>query len=87
MEIIAGIEDIVALSPDGEVRLDRFLCRTPGGLSRQQFARAVRDGKVRLNGRPAKPSSAVRPGDRIDLDPSCLSPANDHQDTERDPAA
>jgi len=74
-EIIASSEDLEKLSPDGEVRLDRFLCTTPGGAGRNQFARAVREGFVLLNGRRAKPSSPVRPGDVISLSTEGLGQA------------
>lgn len=87
MEIIAGAEEITALSPEGEVRLDRFLCFNPGGRSRQHFARTVREGLVKLNGRSAKPSSLVRPGDRIVVEPACLSPGKDALAAGSDPAA
>jgi 23S rRNA pseudouridine1911/1915/1917 synthase len=73
MDIVAGAEEIASLSPAGVVRLDRFLSRTPGGFSRQHYARVVRDGLVLINGRPAKPSSPVHPGDRINLDDLALS--------------
>jgi len=73
MEIIAAKEDLAALGQEGgEVRLDRFLCRNPGGLSRGQVSRLVRSGKVTLDGRRAKPSSIVRPGDRIEVDDDAL---------------
>lgn len=77
MEIIAGAGEIASISPTGEVRLDRFLSHKHGGFSRQHFVRAVRDGLVRINGRPGKPSSQVRPGDRIVLDDLALSPHPD----------
>ncbi len=73
MDIVAGAEELASLSPSGEVRLDRFLSHTPGGFSRPHFARAVRDGLALINGRPAKPSSLVRPGDRITLNELALS--------------
>ncbi len=72
MQITASSEEITRLSPDGEVRLDRFLSNRPGEGSRQQYARAIKDGLVQLNGRKSKPSSMVRPGDRIDLPRVCF---------------
>lgn len=36
-----------------------------GRHSRSELARLIRSGRVLLNGRPAKPSSETRPGDRV----------------------
>jgi 23S rRNA pseudouridine1911/1915/1917 synthase len=74
MEIVAATEEIATLSGTGEVRLDRYLSLNPGGVSRQHFARAARNGLVQVNGRRAKPSTPVRPGDVIVLAPESLSP-------------
>jgi 23S rRNA pseudouridine1911/1915/1917 synthase len=74
MEIIVTSDDLDALGPDGaEVRLDRFLCSRPGGLSRGQSARLVREGHVRQNGRKPKPSATVRAGDRLVIDEEGLA--------------
>lgn len=53
------------------MRIDLVLSRLCLMKTRSQAAHACEDGAVRLNGRPAKASAAVRPGDRIVLlDPS-----------------
>jgi ribosomal 50S subunit-recycling heat shock protein len=53
------------------MRIDLVLSRLCLVKTRSQAGRACEEGAVRLNGRPAKTSSAVRPGDRVVLlDPS-----------------
>lgn len=53
------------------MRIDLVLSRLCLVKTRSQAGRACEDGAVRLNGRPTKASSAVRPGDRVVLlDPS-----------------
>jgi 23S rRNA pseudouridine1911/1915/1917 synthase len=50
-------------------RLDRALARLlEGRESRSSVARLIRAGKVRVNGRAAKPSSEVAGGDAIDVE-------------------
>ena len=51
----------------GETRLDQFLAGQRAGLTRSQVHRMVLDGLVRLNGRLAKPSQMLRPGDWVSL--------------------
>jgi len=47
-------------------RLDRFLAaRLPPGLSRTRVQALASDGHVEVNGSPAKPRHALRPGDEI----------------------
>jgi 23S rRNA pseudouridine1911/1915/1917 synthase len=46
-------------------RLDRFLARELGHLSRSRVQALIRDGHVRLNQRAAKPSESLRPADVI----------------------
>jgi len=48
-------------------RLDLFLAREAGGLTRSQIKRLVEEGLALVNGRPARPSQRVRAGDRISL--------------------
>jgi ribosomal 50S subunit-recycling heat shock protein len=49
------------------MRIDLVLSRLCLAKTRSQAGRACEDGAVRLNGRPTKPSAAVRPGDRVVL--------------------
>ncbi|KAA3625007.1 MAG: hypothetical protein DWQ08_09715 [Proteobacteria bacterium] len=55
--------------PDGrcnnEVRLDRWLWAARFYKTRQLSVTALKSGKVALNGRKAKPSRAVRVGDKL----------------------
>ncbi len=46
-------------------RLDRWLWSVRLAKTRSDAATACRGGHVRVNDRPAKPATAVRPGDRI----------------------
>ena len=48
-----------------ESRLDQFLVSQETGLTRSQLSRLIVDGKVKVNGRSAKPSNKVRVGDTI----------------------
>jgi len=48
-------------------RLDRFLAAQLPQYSRARLQQLIRNGFVRLNGAPARPSDAVRTGDRIEL--------------------
>lgn len=48
------------------MRLDRFLAeRAELGLSRSRIQQLIREGRVRVDGRPARPSQPVRPGSRV----------------------
>jgi len=56
-------------------RLDQFLvAETALEYSRSQVARLIKAGRVTLNGSPARPSSLVRGGDRVEIS-SPLAPA------------
>ena len=46
-------------------RLDRFLADAVPNLSRSQAQRLIREGRVTLEGEPAKPSASVTPGTRV----------------------
>lgn len=48
-------------------RLDRFLADRIRECSRTYLQRMIRDGNVSLAGGPAKPSTVVKPGDRISV--------------------
>jgi 23S rRNA pseudouridine1911/1915/1917 synthase len=49
----------------GEVRLDRFLAGEVPDLSRSAARRLIDQGRVDVNGQPAKASHKLRPGDRV----------------------
>jgi len=46
-------------------RLDMYLVLSGIGVSRTRAARLIEEGKVLVNGQPAKPASRIRPGDEI----------------------
>ncbi|MEW6775902.1 MAG: RluA family pseudouridine synthase [Bdellovibrionota bacterium] len=50
-------------------RLDRFLSQAPDLSSRSQIASWVREGRVLVNGIPAKPALKLRAGDVVEVDP------------------
>src|SRR5256885_7261653 len=49
-------------------RLDVFLSSHSAGLSRAAVQRLIGQGAVTVNGRPAKPSLKIKPGDAIEWD-------------------
>jgi 23S rRNA pseudouridine1911/1915/1917 synthase len=49
-------------------RLDQFLVGLVPDHSRSQIQRLIKEGLVQLGGRPARPNTAVRPGDSIFVD-------------------
>ena len=49
-------------------RLDVFLSSHTAGLSRAAVQRLIGQGAVTVNGRPAKPSLKIKPGDAIEWD-------------------
>src|SRR6185503_16246390 len=49
------------------VRIDKWLWAARLVKTRALAVDAIRGGRVRVNGQPAKPSKDVRPGDRIDF--------------------
>ncbi len=58
-------------------RLDRALARElDGEESRSSVARLIREGRVTLNGAPAKPATEVFPGDEIVVDRPAPVPAD-----------
>jgi ribosome-associated heat shock protein Hsp15 len=53
--------------PAAPVRLDRWLWAARVVKTRALAAEAVKGGRVHVNGRAAKPSKEVRPGDRLEV--------------------
>ncbi|MEO6208366.1 MAG: RNA-binding S4 domain-containing protein [Candidatus Limnocylindrales bacterium] len=49
-----------------ETRVDRWLCAVRLVRTRPTATKLCEGGHVRINGSSAKPSSKVRPGDRVD---------------------
>ena len=49
-----------------ETRIDRWLCAVRLVKTRPMAMQLCEGGHVRVNGNPAKPSTKVRPGDRVD---------------------
>ena len=49
-----------------ETRIDRWLCAVRLVKTRPQATRLCEGGHVVVNGSPAKPSTKVRPGDRVE---------------------
>lgn len=58
------------VEPDAEsTRLDQFLAQRSGeAASRSQIAGWAKEGRVRVNGEPAKPALRLREGDQVELD-------------------
>ncbi|GBD29171.1 Ribosomal large subunit pseudouridine synthase D [bacterium HR32] len=49
-------------------RLDRYLAAELAGLSRSHVKRLVLEGRVKVGGRPARPSHEVRPGEVVEVE-------------------
>ena len=59
----------IVVAPDGQgERLDRFLASVLPGKSRSQVQRLIKDGRVLVDGRPARANQAVKAGQRIAVD-------------------
>lgn len=56
-------------------RLDVFLHENVPALSRRESQRVIADGHVRVNGRRARKSQSVLPGDVVSIDDDALTPA------------
>ena len=54
-------------APDDETRIDRWLCAVRLVKTRPLATRLCDAGHVRVNGSPAKPSTKVRVGDRVEV--------------------
>ncbi len=61
-------------APTAEARLDRFLCRQLSQYSRARLQGWIREGRVRVDGRTAKPSSPLRGGEVVEVEPGELPP-------------
>jgi ribosome-associated heat shock protein Hsp15 len=53
-------------TPGAETRIDRWLCAVRLVKTRPLATQLCEAGHVRVNGSPAKPSTKVRAGDRVD---------------------
>jgi 23S rRNA pseudouridine1911/1915/1917 synthase len=70
---MAGEEDLteqnfrLAVQGEDGKRLDVFIAARCPGVSRSQARRLVEEGLATVNGRPARPSYALRPADVVDV--------------------
>ncbi len=62
------IESWTVTTEDKDQRIDVFLAVQCNGYSRVFLRDVIKDGKVRVDGRPIKPSFKVQPGQRVDVD-------------------
>ncbi len=53
---------------DAPARLDAFLARALPGFSKQQLHRLLADGKVKVNGKKAKPLRRIMGGEEVELE-------------------
>jgi len=60
------LERVTAPDPVDETRIDRWLCAVRLVKTRPLATRLCEGGHVLVNGSPAKPSTKVRAGDRIE---------------------
>ncbi len=60
IQILAGAEE-------GSARLDSFLAKKLASQSRTRIKTLIEQGMVLVNGKPAKPSAQIKPGDRIEI--------------------
>lgn len=64
----AGAEHrVYELTSDSSQRLDKYLQNRLKGISRNQIQKLIALGGVTLNGKPAKPSAALRTGDTVEV--------------------
>lgn len=67
--------DEFVVSPDEEgIRLDLFCAARLEELSRTQVQRLIRAGGVRVDSTPRPPAYALRPGERVQIDPPAPLP-------------
>ena len=55
------------IADEGDVRLDKYICRHFPELSRARVQKLVADGNITVNGQPARPALKLRTGDKIDI--------------------
>jgi 23S rRNA pseudouridine1911/1915/1917 synthase len=60
--------ELTVPSDSSGVRLDRFLTSVLADQSRSSIQRLIRDGHITVAGRPARPKTSLRAGDRIDVE-------------------
>jgi ribosome-associated heat shock protein Hsp15 len=57
---------VAGLNDTDETRVDRWLCAVRLVKTRPMATKLCEGGHVRVNGNPAKPSTKVKAGDRVD---------------------
>lgn len=67
------MESFIVPEEAGGARLDRFLAERTG-LSRAEVQRLIKAGLVRVNGRSAKPSHPLEPGEHVEFEPPPARP-------------
>ncbi|HET8646568.1 MAG TPA: RluA family pseudouridine synthase, partial [Vicinamibacteria bacterium] len=65
---MAGRRDLQAGPPDAGDRLDRWLARRLPDLSRARLQALIEEGRVLVDGRPAKASARLKAGQRLMVD-------------------
>lgn len=68
------LTEFVVTAGEQPKRLDVFLVNREPRVSRAALQRLISRGRVRLNGRPVKPSQKIKPGDQIVFDTPQASP-------------
>ena len=68
------LTEFVVTAGEQPKRLDVFLVNREPRVSRSAVQRLMTQGRVRLNGRPVKPSRKIKPGDQIVFDTPQASP-------------
>lgn len=63
----SAVSRYVAEEADAGARVDVFAASRDPSLSRSRAAALAREGFVAVNGRPAKPSATLRPGDAVEV--------------------
>ena len=60
------MNELIVDSSHAGQRLDRFLAESLPGFSRSRLQTLIRDGFVKVNGKPARPRDLIRGGDAIE---------------------
>lgn len=63
-----SILEYTARNPDGDCRIDKWLCEQNGDISRSALQKLLKEGKITVNGKPAAKSFRVKDGDIIAVD-------------------